>query len=216
VSATADEVRERLNAAHRREDDLVALNGGDLPSADAHLRQQLVQEFFFHVVGAIEVLAQHVNDARSLSLSVEDVTPSAVARKLPSGDPLQVALDDLYRNTRPGKPIPPDLYSDEGVLYRIWNYRHQVTHRGRQPFQFNVGIGTAIDFSKGVRGLWRKWQHKRRPDPTTLNPEPTAHFILDPRDPPGVRNASKMGVPDELQRMRELVTIRCEAALRLV
>jgi hypothetical protein len=56
-------------------------------------------------------------------------------------DPLRVALEALYANTR-RRPVPSDPYSEEGIIFRIWNYRNQVTHRRRQPFQFNVGIGT--------------------------------------------------------------------------
>jgi hypothetical protein len=58
VALTAEDVRERLGFARRRKDELIVLNGGNLPSADPHHRQQLVQEFFFHLVGAIEVLAK--------------------------------------------------------------------------------------------------------------------------------------------------------------
>jgi hypothetical protein len=119
-------------------------------------------------------------------------------------------------NTRRGRRVPSDLYSDEGVIYRIWNYRHQVTHRRRQPFQLNVGIGTAIDFGPGLRGRWREFRHRRNPDPATLAPPSTAHFILDPREPPGLRTASMYSVPDELERMLELTSTRCEEALALI
>jgi hypothetical protein len=46
-------------------------------------------------------------------------------------------------------------------------------------------------------------------------PESTAHFALDPREPPGVRSASEYGVPLELERMLALVSERCERALDL-
>ena len=69
-----EDVRERLRFAAVRRDDLLALNDGDFLGADADERQQLVQEFFFHLVGAIEVLAQLVNDARGLGLSVDDTS----------------------------------------------------------------------------------------------------------------------------------------------
>jgi len=216
LALTAEEVRERLGYARRRKEELVALNGGDLPGADPHYRQQLVQEFFFHLVGAIEMLAQFVNEARNLRLDVEEVSASAVIQALPQGDGLRAAPAALYANTRRGKPVPSDLYSDEGVLYRIWNYRHQVTHRRRQPFQFNVGIGTAIDFGPGLRGRWREFRHRRNPDPDTQAPASSAHFILVPRDPPGVRTASMYSVPDELERMLDLISTRCEDALALI
>jgi hypothetical protein len=216
LALPAGEVRERLGSARRRKEELIALNGGDLPGADPHYRQQLVQEFFFHIVGAIEMLAQLVNEARRLGFDVEDASASAVIRALPQGDGIRAALEALYANTRRGRPVPRDPYSDEGVIYRIWNYRHQVTHRGRQPFQFNIGIGTAIDFGPGLRGRWREFRHRRNPDPATLAPGRSAHLILDPRDPPESRTASMYSVPDELERMLQLTSRRCEDALALI
>jgi hypothetical protein len=216
LALTAEEVRERLGSARRRKAELIALNGGDLPGADPHYRQQLVQELFFHLVGAIEVLAQLVNEARNLGLDVEDASARPVIQALPQGDGLRAALEALHADTRRRKPVPSDLYSDDGVIYRIWNYRHQVTHRGRQPFQFNVGIGTAIDFGPGLRGRWRGFRHRRNPDPDTQAPGRSAHFILDPREPPGVRTASMYSVADELERMLELISTRCEDALALI
>jgi hypothetical protein len=210
---SADEIRERLSYARRRKEELVVLNGGDLPSADPEYRQQLVQEFFFHLVGAIDMLAQLVDEARGLNLGIEDASITRVIDALPQNDSLRSALEMLYANTRPNRPAPNDMYSDDGVIYRIWNYRHQVTHRRRQPFLFNIGIGTAFDFGPGLRGRWREWRFRR----THEIPEPprSAHFILDPRIPPEVRNASMYSIPDELERMLALVAARCEVALAL-
>jgi hypothetical protein len=207
---TADEIRERLSYARRRKEELIALNGGDLPGADPQYRQQLVQEFFFHLVGAIDMLAQLVDEARGLNLGIEDASISRVIAALPPGDPLLNALEALYAKTRRNAPVPTDMYSDDGVMYRIWNYRHQVTHRRRQPFQFNIGLGTAFDFGRGLRSRWREFRYRR----THEIPEPprSAHFILDPRIPPGVRNASMHSAPDELERMLALVSTRCEGA----
>jgi hypothetical protein len=211
---TAEEVRERLGFARRRKEELIALNSGDFLGADPHYRQQLVQEFFFHLVGSIEVLAQFVNEARNLDFDIEDASARVVIKALPQGDGLRAALEALYANTRPGQPVPSDLYSDEGLMYRIWNYRHQVTHRRRQPFHLNVVIGTAIDFGRGLRGRWRKCRHRRNPDPATQAPSRSAHLTLDPREPQEV--PSKDSVPDELERMLELTSTRCEAALALI
>jgi hypothetical protein len=213
---TADDVRERLGFARRRKEELIALNGGDLLGADPHYRQQLVQEFFFHLVGSIDLLAQFVNEACSLGLDIEDASTARVIQALPQGDGLQAALATLYANTRRGRPVPSDLYSDDGVIYRIWNYRNQVTHRRRQPFQLNVGIGTAIDFGPGIRGRLREFRHRRNPDPATQAPDRSAHFILDPREPPGTRSPSRYSVPNELERMLTLVSTRCENALALI
>jgi hypothetical protein len=211
---TPDEVRERLGFAHRRKEELAALNGGDLAGADPHMRQQLVQEFFFHLVGAIEVLAQLVNEVRNLGLPVEDASAARVIDALPQGDSVRAALAGLYMNTRPGKPQPSNPYSDDGLMYRIWNYRHQVTHRRRQPFQLNVAIGTSIDFGPGVKG--RLGELRSKPDPDAGATLPSAHFILDPRQAPGVRTASIRSVADELEDMLGLVSARCETVLALI
>jgi hypothetical protein len=215
----ADDVRERLGFARRRKEELLALNGGDFLGADPQYRQQLVQEFFFHLVGAIEVLAQLVSEARNLGIHIEDASARRVSKDLPPGDALQAALAALYANTR--QPVPSDLYNDDGVMYRIWNYRHQVTHRRRQPFHLNVVIGTAIDFGPGLHGRRREFLHRlreflyrRNPHPTTPASARSAHLVLDPRQPQGV--PSKDSVPDELERMLELTSTRCEAALALI
>lgn len=213
---TPDEVRERLGFAHRRKEELAALNGGDLAGADPHMRQQLVQEFFFHLVGAIEVLAQLVNEVRNLGFPVEDVSAARVIDALPQGDSVRAALADLYMNTRPGKPQPSNPYSDDGLMYRIWNYRHQVTHRRRQPFQVNIGIGTSIDFGSGVKGRLRELRNRWKPDRDAGATPPSAHFILDPRQAPGVRTASMRRVADELENMLGLVSARCETVLALI
>jgi hypothetical protein len=216
---TADDVRERLGFARRRKEELLALNGGDFLGADPQYRQQLVQEFFFHLVGAIEVLAQLVNEARNLGIPIEDASARRVSKDLPQGDALQAALAALYANTR--QPVPSDLYSDDGVMYRIWNYRHQVTHRRRQPFHLNVVIGTAIDFGPGLHGRRREFLHRlrqflyrRNPHPTTPASARSAHLVLDPRQSQGV--PSKDSVPDEPERMLDLTSTRCESALALI
>jgi len=48
-----------------------------------------------------------------------------------------------------------------------------------------------------------------------MAPPSGAYLILDPRQPPGVRTPSVRNVPDELQRMLDLVSEGCEAALEL-
>src|SRR5690348_3760108 len=110
-----DDVRARRDYARTRIDDLLALNGGDLLGADAHERQRLSQEVFFHLVGAIEVLAQLVNDRRHLGLSSEDATTSSVVRQLrAAADPLTPLMAGLYANTR--NPAPPgDAYAGDGL-----------------------------------------------------------------------------------------------------
>jgi hypothetical protein len=112
----------------------------------------LVQEFFFHSVGAIDLVAQLVNERRSLGLNSEDVTISAVANKLPPTDQLTTALRALYVKTR-GQQVPPDPYSSEGYLFRHYNYRHQVTHRCQNPFLFRLGSAPSASFKLDPRDL---------------------------------------------------------------
>lgn len=140
-----DGVLERLAFAERRLQELLALNNGDLAGADSSFRQQLVQEFFFHLIGATELLAQLVNEFRGLGIDSEDVSIRKVSDSLPATDPVKVRLAALTVNTQ-RQPLPTDPYSDESYVYRIRNYRHQVTHRRRNPFLFRVGATTQASF----------------------------------------------------------------------
>jgi len=77
-------VIDRLDFAKRRLTDLeeLARNDEDLSEADPKERQQLIQEFFFHLVGAIEFLAQVVNISKNIDISAEDVTVPKVCKEL--------------------------------------------------------------------------------------------------------------------------------------
>jgi len=80
-------VRNRLLFAEQRLDDLGKLGGGDFGIVPEIDRQQPMQEFFFHLVGAIEFLAQTINDTKKLINNEEDVTPHAICKRLQDGDP---------------------------------------------------------------------------------------------------------------------------------
>lgn len=127
-----DLVRDRIDFARRRMKDLLALNGGNLLGASAPDRDQLLMEFFFHVVGAVDLLAQLVNERRALGIPSEDVNVRSVVAALPPGDLVGSKLNALYQSPR--QPFPSDPYNEEGYMYRVYNYRHQVTHRGTNPF----------------------------------------------------------------------------------
>jgi hypothetical protein len=141
---TPDEVSERLNFARKRRDDLLALNGGDLQHSDGHERQQLLQEFFFHLLGSVDVLAQLVNECHALGHDAEYVTIGYLQNKL-SGDLLETDLQSLYALTR-GQPLPADPYSDDGYIFRAYNYRHLVTHRRKFPVLFRIGSTPPVSF----------------------------------------------------------------------
>jgi hypothetical protein len=177
-----DDARERVRFATQRLDELLALNNGNLPGGDAAVRQQLIQEFFFHLAASIEVLAQIVNETRGLGIPIDDVTVRLVLDRLPQADRLKPALAALYVQTR-GQPLPADPYSDEGLLFRLFNYRNHVTHRYRNPFFLRVGS------------------------------LPPASLILDPRLPTQTRLPSIEPLQDELTRMRDLVSRSIDAAI---
>jgi hypothetical protein len=129
------------------------LNGGDLPGADANERQQLTQEAFFHLVGAIEVFAQLANERRNLRRLSEDVSISKLATTswLQPSDPLKAQATALYANTRHPAPAA-DPYSGDGLMWRIWNYRHQVTHRRANPFLMKLRLANERRWPR--RGFW--------------------------------------------------------------
>ena len=131
-------VRNRLLFAKRRLDELSRMGRGDFGVVPEEERQQPLQEFFFHLVGAIEFLAQTINDARQLVKDEEAVTPSRVCQKLANGDPMRTILGHLHPQTR-HKPLPEDPYSEEGSHFRIILLRNRVCHHGRNPFHFRRG-----------------------------------------------------------------------------
>jgi hypothetical protein len=137
MALTDDDLAEKLGFAQQRLDDIRALVAAKTIGVEVHLRQQLAQEFFFHLVGAIDLLAQIVNERRSLGLDTEDATVTKVIRALPAGGPLTLALEALHVIPRK-QPLPSDPYNPQGQLFRLYNYRHQVTHRRRNPFHFRL------------------------------------------------------------------------------
>jgi hypothetical protein len=111
LAMTKDTVLERLGFAESRLEEFLALNGGDLAGASVSARQQLLQEFFFHLVGAIEMLAQLVNETRTLGIDPEDVSVLKVGQTLTSTDPVHAPLSALYTPTR-GRALPTNPYDD--------------------------------------------------------------------------------------------------------
>jgi hypothetical protein len=181
-------VNDRLCFAERRLAELLALNGGQLASADPSRRQQLVQEFFFHLVGATEIVASLLDQERKLGFDPDRVSLANVRNKLSASDPVKQQLDSLYASVS-GQPVPSNPYTDDAYIFRIRNYRHQVSHRGTNPFHFKAQLGGA-------------------PSQTTT------HLLLDPRDPNS--RESNRTARDELQYMLDLVKKRCNSTLDLL
>jgi hypothetical protein len=150
--------RDRITSAKRRLGNLVALGYSGI-SARPQERQQFTQEFFLHAVGAVEMLAQLVNQGRALGKSPDQVSPPRVVKALSASDPIVPILSVLYANTRKN-PMPADPYSDAGYIWRLWNYRHQVSHRGRNPFDFRIGgrhpVSLRLDPGNPVLGASKK------------------------------------------------------------
>ena len=122
-------------------------------------RQPLLQEFFFHLCGANDFLAQEVNDCRKLGLSDQNVNVSAVCSKLVAinpKDPIRAILRQLHPTTQ-NKPLPTDPYSEEGSHFRILVFRNFVSHIRHSPLNINVYVAS--------------------PHPSS------AYFFLDPRLP---------------------------------
>ena len=175
----ADNVRARLRFAERRLDELSGLSDGDLSSADAEERQQLVQEFFFHLVGAVGFLAQVVNSEKALEIPIDRVSVRTVCKKLGSDDPIRALLVELHPDTGEKSEPPDDWYSDEGCHYRIVVLRNRVSHHGNNPFFFSVGAGLKT----------------------------STHLFLDPRQPQ--RDRSERPAIEELNRFLQLVDDKC-------
>jgi len=153
----------KLLFAQKRLDEIGQLVSSSTISVDANLRQQLAQEFFFHLLGAVEYLAQLINMDRNLGLDVSEVAAHKVSKKLRSiaiHDPLIPILDSLSVDTK-REPFPTNPFSDKGYIYRLINYRNEVVHRNTNPYHFSLGSGPAFaefwldprDHSKGKTGV---------------------------------------------------------------
>lgn len=140
-------VRNRLQFAKVRLDDLLQLEAkyGDLGSTPEAERQQPLQEFLFHLVCAMDFLAQNVNDVRGLGLDPARVTLGRVAASLPAGDPAKAVLGTLHPKAR---ALPKDPYSEEGSLLRIRLLRNRVCHHKRNPFVMYIGSEQGPDATR--------------------------------------------------------------------
>jgi hypothetical protein len=183
-------VEMKLRFAANRLADIKRLIAADRLGSDVDARHQLSQEFFFHLVGATEYVAQLVNDRRALKIEREKVSTVVVAHEIESrfgsSDPLVGRLRSLYVPTK-NQHLPADPYSGDGLLFRVLNYRHEVTHRRTNPFHFEFLLG-------------------RKEKPT--------YFDLDPRV--GNAGKSKQPVDVDLQAMFDLVEKRCKDAMAAI
>src|SRR5687768_9300065 len=113
-----EDVMEKVAFARRRLAELQGLVERREIGADPHLRQQLLQEIVFHLVGAADYAAQLVNERCGVGLHTEDVTVRKVTDKIaPTNPDLATALRGLYANTR-GKPLDAPPESDDWYVFR--------------------------------------------------------------------------------------------------
>ena len=179
-----ESVHQKLRFARARLGDLKALIEANRLAPDPDARHQLTQEFFFHIVGATEYLAQLVNERRFLRLRSEDVVVHKVAKEIEKrnpSDPLLLSLKGLTADTRK-TVLPADPNSEEGLIYRAINYRNEIVHRNTNPFHFVLSAGSKVAF-----------------------------FWLDPRDPG--RGQSDHPVDVDLSNMFSVVEQRCRTVL---
>jgi hypothetical protein len=190
-----EEIKEKINFAKKRYDDLCLLNDGDLPGANPSERQMLAQEFFVHLVGSIDYLFQRINEVEDLGLDKDDVTIFKILRKLDNKKPLYKELSSLYCNPKKEPNLINDggysfCNSEKGLIYRLWNYRHQVVHRGRQAFYITMPVGSTTSVKRG------------------------ANLVLDPRSKPPV--GSNRTVQTDLMEMLNLVNSKFEKIHKLI
>lgn len=178
---TDELVEARLLWARLRLDEYLIQNGGDIGGADIRHRDRPLFEFFFHLVGSIEFIALYLAEKNNLQIPELEVNPSKVAGKLTGRK--ATLLHQLWCN--PNRGAPTDLYSDKGMIYRIWNYRHQSAHRGRNYHSFFLSDKSPYD----------------------------VRLQLDPRDPAKVPCKDTIYV--DLPRMMDFVELRVRELLAL-
>ena len=153
---------------------------------DAQVRVRLAQEFFFHLIGTVEMVAKMINDKNGW-LAPDDVGIRKVCDLVPQGSALCVALGGLCQRVR-GAPVPADPYGEEGLLFRAFVYRHSVTHSHFSPFVFRVGSAPTTSLLIDPRRLLKPG----------MKPE---------------TNHSARSAEQELWKMLEVVRHRCTETL---
>jgi hypothetical protein len=139
VPITFDEVGLRVRFASWRLEDLKGAMGANLARARIGQRLQLMQEFFFHLVGAREVLALLINEKRGLGHDPEKISIGQVFKSLGSDDAIYSMVRELVVDPRK-EPFPADPYTESAYIYRAILYRNQVAHRHRTPLHIEVEI----------------------------------------------------------------------------
>ena len=177
--------KDSLLFARKRLDELKLLNGGHLGGANHYDRQPLIQEFFFHLVGAMDKLMQTINESKGLGIAPCVVTANKIKNRLPSTDPIRILIEPIHPETmRSGcwLPLPATPYTDDWTHFRIMVFRNWVNHYGQNPFAMRVG-----------------------------GSEPPISLFIDPRH--RELGSSKLHAFDELELFWRLVADKCNLVL---
>jgi hypothetical protein len=187
LTLIAETVNQKLEFAKNRLTAFEALISNNELSTDPNVRPKIIQEFFFHLHGATEYLAQLVNERLSLGLNSDHLALHKIVKKLSKQgksnslvSELQCLCADTKRN-----PLPQTAYSNSGLIYRMVNYRNEVVHKAMNPFHF------------------------------VLSEPNTAYFWLDPRRNHSLGKSEEV-VDVELKAMYELVKTKCQKSLTIL
>ena len=137
VSITIDEVGLRVRFASWRLENLKEVMSVNVTRNRFGERLQLMQEFFFHLVGAREVLALLINERRGLDYDPEKVSIGQIFKSLKADDSIYSMVRELVVDPR-REPFPTDPYTESAYIYRAVLYRNQVAHRHRTPLHIEV------------------------------------------------------------------------------
>jgi hypothetical protein len=180
-------VKLKLQFSEKRLNELEYLIANNQLTADPNTRHQLTQEFFFHLLGATDYLAQLVNERLLLGLINEQVALYKVVEELSRQNVFNNLISELRclcADTKK-KTLPQNPYSDEGLIYRAINYRNEVVHKAINPFHFVLSAGPK-----------------------------TAYFWLDPRNQ--ALGKSERSVDVELKAMYDLVNTKCQNSFMIL
>jgi hypothetical protein len=131
------DVGRRLASADVRLGELFDVEG-PWTGGDQHRRTRLMQEFFFHLIGAVEILVHLINERLGFMDNCE-VTIRAVCIRLEAADRKVLAdLGGLCQQVK-NNDVPGDPYSKDGLLFRAYLYRHLVSHSHMSRLVLRVG-----------------------------------------------------------------------------
>jgi hypothetical protein len=135
----------KLSFARQRMCELEPLAAGEFTNDLSAMKHQLVQEYFFHLIGAVDYASQYINNKLDFGIAIDDVKVWRIIKKLKGNDKykaLSEALCDIYTETDQVKKMPRDPYLPKSLIWRAYKYRHRVTHWGFNSFIYKVYLGS--------------------------------------------------------------------------